>query len=78
MVEYEDEFGRMRKARKSEVPRHLVKRDDEGPSRNEEEVEYVFLSSCLTCQPRSGYPIRALFAEFSIFCSSARMPSVSL
>lgn len=31
MVEYEDEFGRIRTARKSEVPRNLVKRDDDVP-----------------------------------------------
>lgn len=31
MVEYEDEFGRIRTAPKSEVPRHLVKRDDDIP-----------------------------------------------
>lgn len=29
MVEYEDEFGRIRTARKSEVPRNLVKTDDD-------------------------------------------------
>ncbi|KZP00644.1 hypothetical protein CALVIDRAFT_533656 [Calocera viscosa TUFC12733] len=29
MVEYEDEFGRMRTARRSEVPRHLVNRPEE-------------------------------------------------
>lgn len=40
MVEYEDEFGRIRTARKSEVPRHLVKRDDDIPTQKDE-IEYV-------------------------------------
>lgn len=44
MVEYEDEFGRMRTARKSEVPRHLVKRDDDIPTQSEEEECVPFLS----------------------------------
>lgn len=30
VVEYEDEFGRLRSARRSEVPRHLLSRDDDG------------------------------------------------
>lgn len=29
MVEYEDEFGRMRTARQSEVPRHLLHKEEE-------------------------------------------------
>ena len=40
VIEYEDEFGRQRTARRSEVPRHLLPRDpDEEPP--EEDIEYV-------------------------------------
>jgi len=35
-VEYEDEFGRIRTARRSEVPRHLAPDDDKT-----DEEEYV-------------------------------------
>ena len=42
IIEYEDEFGRMRTARRSEVPRNL--RPD-AQSREGEDVEYVFLAS---------------------------------
>ena len=35
MVEYEDEFGRIRTALRSEVPRHLV--PDNQPSNDEDE-----------------------------------------
>jgi hypothetical protein len=38
IVEYEDEFGRMRTARRSEVPRNLQQTVDEEP---EQEDEYV-------------------------------------
>lgn len=43
MVEYEDEFGRIRTARKSEVPRNLVKRDDDVPP--EPEFKYAIPSN---------------------------------
>jgi hypothetical protein len=42
IVEYEDEFGRIRSARKSEVPRNLVKHDYDLPT--ERDVECVFHS----------------------------------
>lgn len=42
MVEYEDEFGRIRTARKSEVPRNLVKRDDDVPPEPEFKYAYSF------------------------------------
>ena len=35
IIEYEDEFGRVRTGRRSEVPRHLLKEDEE------EDIEYV-------------------------------------
>ncbi|EJU04864.1 hypothetical protein DACRYDRAFT_98636 [Dacryopinax primogenitus] len=35
IVEYEDEFGRVRTARKSEVPRHLAKQDEDEPPEEE-------------------------------------------
>ncbi|KAF8318477.1 hypothetical protein DL93DRAFT_2133264 [Clavulina sp. PMI_390] len=38
MVEYEDEFGRIRTAKKSEVPRHLVKKDEDEYT-NDDEVD---------------------------------------
>ena len=38
MVEYEDEFGRIRTARRSEVPRHLARdRSDIQPEQDEDE-----------------------------------------
>ena len=30
VVEYEDEFGRMKTARRSEIPRHLLSKEDDG------------------------------------------------
>lgn len=39
IVEYEDEFGRSRKVRRSELPRNLVPKDT---LETEEEEEYVF------------------------------------
>lgn len=47
VIEYEDEFGRQRTARRSEVPRHLLPRDpDEEPP--EEDIEYVTQSNILS------------------------------
>ncbi len=37
IIEYEDEFGRVRTGRRSEVPRHLL--EPEEPA--EEDIEYV-------------------------------------
>lgn len=37
IVEYEDEFGRVRTGRKSEIPRHLLQQNEEGPPEGEEE-----------------------------------------
>jgi hypothetical protein len=39
IVEYEDEFGRLRSARRSEVPRHLLSRGDEGEA-EDPTIEY--------------------------------------
>lgn len=44
IVEYEDEFGRMRTARRSEVPRNLQRPIDGEP---EKEDEYVHSMSSL-------------------------------
>lgn len=41
VIEYEDEFGRMRSAKRSEVPRHLLPRQAEA----EGDDEYVILFS---------------------------------
>ena len=38
IVEYEDEFGRVRTGRRSEIPRHLLQSQEEAP---EKEDEYV-------------------------------------
>lgn len=35
IVEYEDEFGRVRSARRSEVPRNLIPEPEEGPDEDE-------------------------------------------
>lgn len=40
IIEYEDEFGRARTGRRSEIPRHLLKEDKED---EEDEVECVSL-----------------------------------
>lgn len=39
IIDYEDEFGRARTGRRSEIPRHLLKEEEE-----EEEIEYVEFS----------------------------------
>lgn len=36
MIEYEDEFGRLRTARRSEVPRHLAPASDDGEPEEDE------------------------------------------
>lgn len=43
IIEYEDEFGRVRTGRRSEVPRHLL--EPEEPA--EEDIEYVTKASLL-------------------------------
>lgn len=48
IVEYEDEFGRMRTARRSEVPRNLQRSIDKEP---EPEDEYVSLSPLVHNNP---------------------------
>lgn len=52
VIEYEDEFGRVRTARKSEIPRHLLPPDPNAEP-PEEEFECVFLDALeelkLTC-----------------------------
>ena len=48
VVEYEDEFGRVRTGRRSEIPRHLLKEE------KEEDIEYV--SSISTMQLMLIFP----------------------
>jgi hypothetical protein len=43
IVEYEDEFGRMRTAPRSEVPRHLVPASGDGQPDDDEYVTLVYV-----------------------------------
>ncbi|KAI0635661.1 hypothetical protein C8Q77DRAFT_1216266 [Trametes polyzona] len=52
IVEYEDEFGRVRTARRSEIPRHLL--PDREKEQEEEEDEYVV--HALTCLYMLTFP----------------------
>lgn len=64
IVEYEDEFGRMRTARKSEVPRNLIPSADA----EEEEIE------CVGCYILPFIETQHLFTVHS-YCVCAYMPS---